>query len=44
MTIENAVENLSRRFQTGGSFLMRARLGLKIQPRGRFLANEEVDD
>jgi hypothetical protein len=24
-------------------FLMPSRFGLKIQPRGRFLANEEVD-
>jgi hypothetical protein len=43
ITLDNAVENLSRRFQTGGSFLMPARFGLKIQPRGRLLANEEVD-
>jgi hypothetical protein len=28
----DAVENLSRRFQIGGSFLMPARFGLKIHP------------
>src|SRR5271165_80827 len=32
ITLDNAVENLSRRFQTGGSFLMPARFALKIQP------------
>src|SRR5271165_4957549 len=31
-SLDNAVENLSRRFQTGGPFLMPARFGLKIQP------------
>jgi len=38
------VENLSRRFQTGGSFLMpRALRAEDRSPGDRFLANEEID-